>query len=87
MSASNEGVDELLDEPSIASKMTGMEMRDHQFFGIQVAVSFVLVREDKGTQYPIYYVSKTLLDTKTRYPHLEKLALALIVAAKLRPYF
>ena len=31
---------------------------------------------------------KRLLDAKTRYPELEKLALALIVASrKLRPYF
>ena len=33
-------------------------------------------------------MSKKLLDAKTRYPKLEKLALALVVASrKLRPYF
>ncbi|XP_070050916.1 uncharacterized protein [Nicotiana tomentosiformis] len=54
----------------------------------EVAVSAVLVREDKGKQSPIYYVSKSLLDDETRYPYLEKLALALVMAArKLRPYF
>ncbi|XP_019241237.1 PREDICTED: uncharacterized protein LOC109221230 [Nicotiana attenuata] len=54
----------------------------------EIAVSAVLVSEDKGTQSPIYYISKTLIDAETRYPHLEKLALALVVAAcKLRPYF
>ncbi|XP_019241234.1 PREDICTED: uncharacterized protein LOC109221226 [Nicotiana attenuata] len=54
----------------------------------EVAVSAVLVRKDKGTQSPIYYISKTLIDAETRYPHLEKLALALVVVArKLRPYF
>ena len=52
------------------------------------AVSAVLVREEGNMQLPIYYVSKALLDAETRYSHLEKLALALIVAArKLRPYF
>ena len=52
------------------------------------AVSGVLVREEGRKQYPIYYVSKSLLDAETRYSHLEKLALALIIAArKLRPYF
>ena len=52
------------------------------------AVSAVLVREEGTKQLPIYYVSKALLDTETRYSHLEKLALALVVAAcKLRPYF
>ncbi|KAL5547039.1 hypothetical protein UlMin_006726 [Ulmus minor] len=52
------------------------------------AVSAVLVREEKGKQFPIYYVSKSLLDAETRYTQLEKLALALVTAArKLRPYF
>ena len=52
------------------------------------AVSAVLVREEGSKQLPTYYVSKALLDPETRYSHLEKLALALIVAArKLRPYF
>ena len=52
------------------------------------AVSAVLIREAGSKQLPIYYVSKALLDAETRYSHLEKLGLALIVAArKLRPYF
>ncbi|KAL5581592.1 hypothetical protein UlMin_014034 [Ulmus minor] len=47
-----------------------------------------LVREEDGVQWPIYYTSKSLLDAETRYPEIEKLALALMVAArKLRPYF
>ncbi|XP_070019486.1 uncharacterized protein [Nicotiana sylvestris] len=55
---------------------------------LEVVVSVVLVREEQGKQYPIYYVSKSLLDAETRYPQLEKLALALIMASKkLRPYF
>ncbi|XP_070019920.1 uncharacterized protein [Nicotiana sylvestris] len=54
----------------------------------EVAVSAVLVREEQGKQSPIYYVSKSLLDAETRYPQLEKLSLALIMASrKLRPYF
>ncbi|XP_052292047.1 uncharacterized protein LOC127900835 [Citrus sinensis] len=52
------------------------------------AASSVLVREEERVQYPIYYTSKALLDAETRYPPLEKWALALVVAArKLRPYF
>ncbi|KAK4856809.1 hypothetical protein QYF36_021535 [Acer negundo] len=52
------------------------------------AVNAVLVREEENNQHPVYYVSKTLLDAETRYSRLEKLALALVVAArKLRPYF
>ncbi|XP_024046441.1 uncharacterized protein LOC112100831 [Citrus clementina] len=52
------------------------------------AASSVLVREGEGVQHPIYYTSKALFDAETRYPPLEKWALALVVAArKLRPYF
>ncbi|KAJ0433317.1 putative nucleotidyltransferase, Ribonuclease H [Helianthus annuus] len=52
------------------------------------AVSAVLVKDHEGTQYPIYYVSKSLLDAESRYSHLEKLILALIMAStKLRHYF
>ena len=51
-------------------------------------VSVALVREEEKVQWPINYVSKRLLDAKTRYPELEKLALALmVVSRKLRLYF
>ena len=52
------------------------------------AISVVLVKEEEKVQRPVYYVSKRLLDVKTRYPELEKLALAFMVASKIpRPYF
>ena len=55
---------------------------------LEHAVSAVLIRKEGSKHLPIYYVSKALLDAESRYSHLEKLALALIVAArKLRPYF
>ncbi|PKA46019.1 hypothetical protein AXF42_Ash021324 [Apostasia shenzhenica] len=52
------------------------------------AVSAVLLEDEVGVQHPIFYISHILLDTESRYPTLEKLALALLIAArKLRPYF
>ncbi|KAL0294002.1 UNVERIFIED_CONTAM: Retrovirus-related Pol polyprotein from transposon.6 [Sesamum radiatum] len=52
------------------------------------AVSSVFVREEEGNQTPIYYVSKVLNEAKSRYPPIEKMALALaITARKLHPYF
>ena len=52
------------------------------------AISAALVREEEKIQWPVYYVSKRLLDVETKYPELEKLALALVVAfRKLRSYF
>ena len=47
-----------------------------------------MVREEEKIQYLVYYVNKRLMDRETRYPELEKLALALMVRSrKLRPYF
>ncbi|KAI5317568.1 hypothetical protein L3X38_037275 [Prunus dulcis] len=52
------------------------------------AVSLALIREELGTQHPVFYTSKALLNAETRYPKLEKLTLALVVSArKLRPYY
>ncbi|XP_074374821.1 uncharacterized protein LOC141715244 [Apium graveolens] len=52
------------------------------------AISDVLIREEEGVQYPVYYISKRMLDAETRYSNMEKLAYALILASrKLRPYF
>ncbi|KAK3033968.1 hypothetical protein RJ639_034132 [Escallonia herrerae] len=52
----------------------------------EVAVSTVLIREEDGVQKPIYYVSKVLQDMETRYPTIDKIALALIISV-FRPYF
>ena len=52
------------------------------------AVSAASVREEEKVQWHVYYVSKRLLDTDTRYSELEKLALAFMVTSrKLRPTF
>ncbi|KAL0462828.1 UNVERIFIED_CONTAM: Retrovirus-related Pol polyprotein from transposon.6 [Sesamum latifolium] len=52
------------------------------------AVSSVLVREEEGTQTPIYYVSKVVNGAESRYPPIQKMALAFVITArKLRPYF
>ncbi|KAK0607740.1 hypothetical protein LWI29_019669 [Acer saccharum] len=55
---------------------------------LEAATSSVLVKQEDGIQKPIYYTSKALLLAETRYSPAEKMALALITAArKLRPYF
>ncbi|XP_056696908.1 uncharacterized protein [Spinacia oleracea] len=51
-------------------------------------VSAVLLREEEKKQQPIYFTSRTLTGAETRYPLIEKVAYAVVVAArKLRPYF
>ena len=43
----------------------------------------VLAQEDQnGLEHMIYYASKNLLDSKTRYLHVEKLALATLIAVQ-----
>ncbi|XP_068319766.1 uncharacterized protein [Pyrus communis] len=54
----------------------------------EVVVSFALIRKEIGAQLSVFYTSKALIDAKTRYRKIEKLILALVVAArKLKPYF
>ena len=50
-------------------------------------ISAVLIREEDKIQKLVYYVSKVLMRTETRYLKIEKLAYALLIAAKLRHYF
>ena len=42
------------------------------------AITVALIREEGNIQWLVYYISKRLLDTKTRYLEMEKLALALV---------
>ena len=54
----------------------------------QVAVSAALVREEGGSQQPIYFISRAFQGAEERYPKMEKLAFALMTAArKLKSYF
>jgi hypothetical protein len=53
-----------------------------------MAVNSALLREEKGHQLPVYYTSRALRGVEERYPPMEKLAFALVTAArKLQPYF
>ena len=55
----------------------------------EIAISAALFKECEDAKLrPVFFVSKSLTDTETRYTHLEQAALALRTAAqKLRPYF
>ena len=51
-------------------------------------VSSALIREEERLQLLVYYTSRALRGAEERYPPMEKLAFALVTAArKLRPYF
>nr|XP_023882263.1 uncharacterized protein LOC111994609 [Quercus suber] len=52
------------------------------------AVSAALIREEDRKQLPVYYVSQAFQGAESRYPKIEKITFALIVASrKLRQYF
>ena len=47
-----------------------------------------MVREEDGSQRPVYFTSRALRGAEERYSQIEKLAFVLIIAArKLKPYF
>ena len=51
-------------------------------------MSVALVREEEKVQKPVYYASRALRGAEERYSPMEKLAFALVTAArKLKPYF
>ena len=51
-------------------------------------VSAALIHEENKKQLPIYYISQAFQGAEAKYPRIEKMAFALIVASrKLRPYF
>ena len=51
-------------------------------------MSVALIQEENKVQFPIYYVNQMFQGAKAKYPRMEKIIVALIVASrKLRPYF
>jgi hypothetical protein len=57
-----------------------------------VSTTIVIERKEEGhvykVQWPIYYISEVLSDSKVRYPHVQKLLYALLITSrKLRHYF
>ncbi|XP_074326746.1 uncharacterized protein LOC141664689 [Apium graveolens] len=77
----------LTNPPYLSKPYQGEDLYVYMFV-TDHSVSGVLVKEHKGVQSPIYYVSKSLMDAETRYTSLEKLVLALaMTSTKLRHYF
>ena len=73
--------------PLLSPSMLGEEL--YLYIAVsQAAVSATLVRDEGGSQRPVYFISRAFRGAEERYPRMEKLAFALITAAqKLKPYF
>ena len=48
----------------------------------EYVVSEALIREEEKIQWLVYYINKWLIDAETRYPEIEKLALALVITLR-----
>ena len=54
----------------------------------QAAINVALVREEDGSQRLVYFISRAFRGAEVRYPQMEKLAFALVMASrKLKLYF
>ncbi|XP_074373680.1 uncharacterized protein LOC141714031 [Apium graveolens] len=83
-----EEIKNYLSQPTVLTKAKpGEPLYLYLSAGAQ-SVGSALIREENGTQQPVYYVSQVLKDAETRYPRLEKFAFALVTTSrKLRHYF
>ncbi|GFY91230.1 hypothetical protein Acr_07g0014260 [Actinidia rufa] len=73
---------EYLESPPLLSVPTADEDLYVYLSASPTVISAVLVREEGKIQKPIYYVSKTLIGAEARYPRIEKIAYALMIAAR-----
>ena len=76
-----------LSRPSIMSRPEKVEVFFAYIAMASHAVSLVMVRVKNGVQRPVYYVSKSLHETKIRYLPLEKAILAVVHATQKLPYY
>ena len=60
--------------PPLLSKLIEGENLYLYFTISNEVINAALVRVEEKVQWPVYYVSKRLLDAETRYPELVKLA-------------
>ena len=73
--------------PLLSPSMPGEEL--YLYIAVsQAAVSAALVRDEGGSQRPVYFISRAFRGAEERYLRMKKSAFALItVARKLKPYF
>ncbi|XP_074327673.1 uncharacterized protein LOC141665583 [Apium graveolens] len=77
-----------LTSPPVLARALPRETLKAYISAFDGSVASVLVKDVDGREALVYYVSHTLKDAETCYPHVEKLVYALVVASrKLRHYF
>ena len=77
-----------LSSPPLLSPSKPREVLNLYLAVSQAAVTVALVREEDGSQGPVYFISRVFRGAEMRYPQMEKLAFILVTAARnLKPYF
>ena len=77
----------LSSSPLLSPSQPGEELFLYLVVSLAV-VSAALVKEEESMQKPVYYANRALRGAEERYSPMEKLAFALVTAArKLKPYF
>ena len=83
-----ENLNMFLSSPSLLSPSRPGEKLYLYLAVSQAAVSATLIREEDGSQRPVYFTSRAFREAEERYPKMLKLAFALVTAAqKLKLYF
>jgi len=82
-----EDLKQYLSNPPILSKPEKEEVLYAYLVVTDYVANLVLVRNKDRIQRPIYYVSKSLQEAKTRYLPLEKAVLAIVHAIRKLPYY
>ena len=74
--------------PTVCAPAAGKPLRLYLASNSQAIGALVAQEDDNGTEQPVYYVSRGLKDTETRYSVAERACLALVYASqRLRHYF
>ena len=73
--------------PFLSSSKEGENLYLYLVVSVTVMSAALIWEEDK-MQLPVYYISQAFQGAEAKYPQIEKIAFALIVASrKLQPYF
>ncbi|XP_074363809.1 uncharacterized protein LOC141704454 [Apium graveolens] len=71
-----------LTSPPILARALSREALEVYISASNGSIASVLVKDSEGREAPVYYVSHTLKDAETRYPHVEKLVYALAITSR-----
>ena len=74
--------------PTLQAPICGRLLLLYLTSNSQAIVALLAQEDNDGNEQPIYYVSRTLKDTKTKYPKIERACLVVIYASqRLKRYF